>query len=75
MARLGPDVPLHFTAFHPDYKMLDLPRTPPRTLTMARDIARDVGLRFVYTGNVHDESGPEHLLPGLRRARHRPRLV
>jgi len=44
MTRLGPDVPLHFTAFHPDYKMLDLPRTPAFTLTTARDIARKVGL-------------------------------
>jgi pyruvate formate lyase activating enzyme len=64
MAKLGPDVPLHFTAFHPDYKMLDLPRTPPRTLTMARDIAREVGLRFVYTGNVHDERGQSTYCPG-----------
>jgi pyruvate formate lyase activating enzyme len=55
MTRLGPDVPLHFTAFHPDYKMLDLPRTPAFTLTTARDIARKVGLHFVYTRNVHDE--------------------
>jgi pyruvate formate lyase activating enzyme len=53
----GTDAPLHFTAFHPDYKMLDLPRTPAFTLTMARDIAREVGLLFVYTGNVHDEVG------------------
>ena len=64
MAKLGPDVPLHFTAFHPDYKMLDLPRTPPRTLTMARDIAREVGLHFVYTGNVHDERGQSTYCPG-----------
>jgi pyruvate formate lyase activating enzyme len=63
MARLGPDVPLHFTAFHPDYKMLDIPATPPRTLTMARDIARDVGLHFVYTGNVHDEAGQSTYCP------------
>ncbi len=55
--RLGPDVPLHFTAFHPDFKMLDVPRTPPSTLRRARDIARGYGLRFVYTGNVHDEDG------------------
>jgi pyruvate formate lyase activating enzyme len=54
---LGPDVPLHFTAFHPDYKMLDKPSTPPETLTRARDIAVRNGLRYVYTGNVHDESG------------------
>jgi pyruvate formate lyase activating enzyme len=55
--RLGPEVPLHFTAFHPDWKMLDTPPTPPRTLTEARRIARDIGLRYVYTGNVHDEAG------------------
>jgi pyruvate formate lyase activating enzyme len=54
---LGPDVPLHFTAFHPDWKMLDRPATPPATLTRARRIARAEGLRFVYTGNVHDTDG------------------
>jgi pyruvate formate lyase activating enzyme len=64
MTRLGPDVPLHFTAFHPDYKMLDLPGTPASTLTAARDIAREVGLHFVYTGNVHDESGQSTYCPG-----------
>jgi len=52
---LGTDVPLHFTAFHPDYKMRDVPPTPPATLARARRIARDAGLRFVYTGNVHDD--------------------
>jgi pyruvate formate lyase activating enzyme len=55
--RLGPDVPLHFTAFHPDYKMRDRPHTPPATLTRARQIARANGLRYVYTGNVHDPDG------------------
>ncbi|MBM4190426.1 MAG: AmmeMemoRadiSam system radical SAM enzyme [Betaproteobacteria bacterium] len=54
---LGPDVPLHFTAFHPDWKMGDLPPTPPATLTRARQIAMDTGLHYVYTGNVHDLSG------------------
>jgi pyruvate formate lyase activating enzyme len=56
-ANLGPDVPWHFTAFHPDFKMLSVPSTPSATLTRARDIARSKGLRFVYTGNVHDRSG------------------
>ena len=51
--RLGPDIPLHFSAFHPDYRMLDKPRTPPETLLAARRIAREVGLRHVYVGNVH----------------------
>jgi pyruvate formate lyase activating enzyme len=54
---LGPDVPLHFTAFHPDWKMLDAPPTPPATLTRARAIGIANGLRYVYTGNVHDEAG------------------
>jgi len=54
---LGPDVPLHFTAFHPDWKMLDKEPTPPATLTRARAIALKNGLRYVYTGNVHDADG------------------
>jgi pyruvate formate lyase activating enzyme len=54
---LGPDVPLHFSAFHPDFKMRDVPRTPPSTLRMARRIAREHGLRYVYTGNIHDPDG------------------
>jgi pyruvate formate lyase activating enzyme len=54
---LGPDVPWHFTAFHPDFKMLDKPRTPAQTLTRAREIARSKGLHYVYTGNVHDSAG------------------
>ena len=55
--RLGADVPWHFTAFHPDYRMLDKPGTPAATLTRARAIAKSYGLRYVYTGNVHDEHG------------------
>jgi pyruvate formate lyase activating enzyme len=55
--RLGPDVPLHFTAFHPDYKMLELPPTPPETLARARRIALGNGIRYAYTGNVHDAAG------------------
>jgi pyruvate formate lyase activating enzyme len=55
--RLGPDVPLHFSAFHPDWKLRDRPPTPPATLTRAREIARARGLRHVYTGNVHDPTG------------------
>ncbi len=52
---LGPDVPLHFTAFHPDFKMMDKERTPPATLVRAYEIAKRNGLNHVYTGNVHDE--------------------
>jgi pyruvate formate lyase activating enzyme len=54
---LGPDVPMHFTAFHPDYKMLDIPATPADTLTRARDIAIKNGVRYAYTGNLHDKRG------------------
>jgi pyruvate formate lyase activating enzyme len=54
---LGLDVPWHFTAFHPDYRMLDKPRTSAGSLSRARDIALGYGLRYVYTGNVHDEPG------------------
>ena len=54
---LGSDVPLHFTAFHPDYKLHGLPATPPATLTRARKIALGEGLKYVYTGNVHDNEG------------------
>jgi pyruvate formate lyase activating enzyme len=56
-ANLGPDVPLHFTAFHPDFKMTDVPPTPPETLRRARAIALAAGLRYVYVGNVHDAEG------------------
>ncbi len=60
---MGADVPVHFTAFHPDYKMLDLPRTPSRTLTRARELARAAGLHHVYTGNVHDREGQTTFCP------------
>ena len=52
--RLGPDVPMHFTAFHPDYRMRDIPATPPGTLRRARAIALRNGVRYAYVGNVHD---------------------
>jgi pyruvate formate lyase activating enzyme len=55
--KLGPDVPLHFTAFHPDWKMRDKSATPPATLMRARKIALANGLHHVYTGNVHDPEG------------------
>jgi pyruvate formate lyase activating enzyme len=65
---LGVDVPLHFTAFHPDYKMTDLPRTPGATLTRARDIALKAGIRYVYTGNVHDRTGGTTFCAGCGKA-------
>ncbi len=60
---LGPDVPLHFSAFHPDFKLLDVPPTPPATLRRARRQAVAAGLRYVYTGNVHDPEGDATCCP------------
>ncbi len=64
--QLGPDVPLHFSAFHPDYKMGDVPATPAATLTRARRIAIANGLHYVYTGNVHDAEGDTTFCPGCQ---------
>ena len=55
MEELGPDVPLHFSAFHPDFKLTDRGPTPTTTLIAAYDIACQAGLRYVYTGNVMDQ--------------------
>ena len=66
MERLGPDVPLHFTAFHPDWKMLETPPTPPATLRMARRIGTEAGLRYVYTGNIHDPEGQSTYCHGCK---------
>jgi pyruvate formate lyase activating enzyme len=60
---LGSDVPLHFSAFHPDYRMLDVEPTPPSTLTRAREIALRNGVRYAYTGNVHDDKGGSTVCP------------
>ncbi len=60
---LGPDVPLHFTAFHPDWKMRDIEHTPIETLTRARKIALANGIHYAYTGNVHDSEGSSTWCP------------
>ncbi len=60
---LGADVPLHLSAFHPDYRMKDRPRTPPATLSRLRDVARQQGIRYVYTGNVMDDEGATTFCP------------
>jgi len=65
---LGPDVPLHFSAFHPDYKMLGVPPTPPETLRRARARAMQEGLRYVYVGNVHDREGDATYCPSCGEA-------
>jgi pyruvate formate lyase activating enzyme len=56
LENLGPDVPLHFTAFHPDFKLRDKPATPPETLHRARAIAREAGLHYVYEGNIFSDA-------------------
>jgi pyruvate formate lyase activating enzyme len=63
---LGPDVPLHFTAFHPDFKLLDAPQTPKATLVRARELAKAAGLHHVYTGNVRDVAGQTTYCAGCR---------
>lgn len=63
---LGPDVPMHFSAFHPAWKMLDIPPTPPQTLTMAREIALKNGVLHPYTGNVHDKTGDTTCCPNCK---------
>lgn len=60
---LGADVPIHFSAFHPDYKMDDIPPTPVSTLVRARNIAQRAGLHYVYTGNVHNREGDTTFCP------------
>jgi len=74
LENLGPDVPLHFTAFHPDFKLRDKPPTPPETLHKARDIAREAGLHYVYEGNIFSEAAntywPGCNKPLIRRSWH-----
>ncbi len=65
---LGSDVPHHFSAFHPDWKMRDKARTPPKTLSRAREIAMSNGLKYVYTGNVHDQEGDTTFCPDCHAA-------
>ncbi len=66
LTNLGDDVPLHFTAFHPDFKLVDKPPTPPETLHRARKLAMEMGLKFVYEGNIFSDGG-DTICPGCRR--------
>jgi pyruvate formate lyase activating enzyme len=68
VTNLGDKVPLHFTAFHPDFKLLDRPPTPPATLRGARQIAHKAGIQFCYVGNVHDDEGQSTYCPRCRQA-------
>jgi pyruvate formate lyase activating enzyme len=66
LGNLGDDVPLHFTAFHPDFKLIDKPRTPAATLKRARQIALSAGIKYCYTGNIFDEEGQTTQCPNCR---------
>lgn len=63
LKNLGDSVPLHFTAFHPDFKMMDKPRTPAATLKRAREIARSTGIKYSYVGNIHEDEGQTTCCP------------
>jgi pyruvate formate lyase activating enzyme len=75
LENLGPDIPLHFTAFHPDFKLQNKPLTPPETLHRARSIAIEAGLHYVYEGNIVTEAGstfcPQCNLRVIRRSWHK----
>jgi len=62
--KLGPDVPIHFTRFHPEYKLRNLPRTPVKTIEMARQVAIDAGIHYAYLGNVPQHEGENTYCPG-----------
>jgi pyruvate formate lyase activating enzyme len=66
LENLGDDVPVHFTAFHPDFKLRDKPNTPPETLHRARRIALEMGLKFAYEGNIYSDGG-DTICPGCKR--------
>jgi pyruvate formate lyase activating enzyme len=66
LTNLGDDVPLHFTAFHPDFKLQDQPPTPPETLHRARKLAMSMGLKFVYEGNIFSDGG-DTICPGCKK--------
>ncbi|MDH3583731.1 MAG: AmmeMemoRadiSam system radical SAM enzyme [Phycisphaerae bacterium] len=67
VTNLGTDVPVHFTAFHPDFKMMDTPATPHETLIRARRLALESGIRYAYVGNVHDVTNESTYCPGCGR--------
>jgi len=67
MGEIGPDVPIHFTRFHPDYKMLNLPPTPVATLERARDIAMEKGIHYAFVGNVPGHSGNNTYCPSCNK--------
>jgi len=66
-ANLGPDVPIHFSRFHPMYKIKNLPRTPIKTLEMARSIALETGLHYPYIGNVPGHEGENTYCPSCKK--------
>lgn len=68
LENVGDEVPIHFTAFHPDFKMMDTPATPPATLERARNLAIDKGLKYVYVGNVYNPHGQTTYCPNCHKS-------
>jgi pyruvate formate lyase activating enzyme len=68
LTHLGDSVPLHFTAFHPDFRMMDKPKTPAATLKRARQIARSSGIKYCYVGNIFDDEGQTTYCPACGKA-------
>src|SRR5262249_24988764 len=66
LTNLGDNVPLHFTAFHPDFRMRDKPKTPAETLKRARQIALAAGIKYCYVGNVLDDAGQTTYCPACK---------
>jgi len=68
VSEVGPDVPVHFTRFHPDYQLLNLPPTPVATLERARDIALSAGIHYAFVGNVPGHPGNHTFCPACKKA-------
>jgi pyruvate formate lyase activating enzyme len=67
ISEVGPDVPIHYTRFHPDYKLLNLPPTPIATLERARDIAMSKGIHYAFVGNVPGHEGNNTYCPKCKK--------
>ena len=68
LGEIGPDVPLHFSRFHPDYQLLNLPPTPVATLERAYNMAMSSGIHYAYVGNVPDHRGNNTYCPNCKKA-------
>ena len=67
LSDISPDIPWHVSAFYPTHKLTASPRTPVSTLRKARDIGRDAGLHYVYTGNIPGDDGENTFCPNCKK--------